>query len=141
MPTSETLMRLGRLLERVREAPESSRALDIDIALELDGFEREGDGLIGQHQEQGGRVVGAPEHLAPRYTGSLDAAVDFVRRRLPDLEWTCGKRQGVHIGRVRPSPLCIVEDDAATAPLALMAAALGALDQLARAAEDGKVLA
>ncbi|QRG10108.1 hypothetical protein EZH22_30750 (plasmid) [Xanthobacter dioxanivorans] len=47
----------------------------------------------------------------------------------------------MRLGRFRASPLCIVEDDAANAPLALLAAALGAPDQLARAAEDGKVLA
>ncbi|MFG1270529.1 hypothetical protein V5F40_21505 [Xanthobacter sp. DSM 14520] len=143
MPPSEPIVRLGRLLDQVREAPESSRSLDIAIALELDGFERDADGLLCRRMNEGVLQVpgGSRDLLVPQYTGSLDAAADFVRRRLPDLEWACGKRQGVHVGRVQASALCVVEDDAATAPLALMAAALGALDQLARAAEDERALA
>jgi len=76
------------LIEQVRDAKERSRELDAKIEVALAAFDAWHDVLklsnttgkvVGQHKSSGRWIT----YLSPRYTTSLDVAIELCKRVLP----------------------------------------------------------
>lgn len=134
------------LIERIERASEGSRELDVAIGLAVGGFflaepRCPGDEpMIGYVDKDGSRVEpgnGAQDSLVPIYTAGIDAAMTLVPKGwgfslaemmgLPlERRWRCHLRD--HNEPYNPATWAWVDKDCRTAPLAICAAALKAME-------------
>lgn len=133
---------ISSLLSRVRAASGPDNDLDIDIGVALAGWRRgrvtldpfsftenpDGDIIYGENTFW--IADGGIQPLS--FTESIDAAVALVERVLPGCDWkisTLRHRKGFGADLYPSAADAVARADAATAPLAILAALLSALEQ------------
>lgn len=142
---------ISSLLSRVRAASGPDRELDarIDAALFGGRAARDFTGedpasrlrfsyaahVVFDHVDpmtNGGHVLSSMVRFTPPITASIDASVALVERVLPGCDWkisTLRHRKGFGADLYPSAADAVARADAATAPLAILAALLSALEQ------------
>lgn len=112
---------MSDLLERVRAATGADRRLDAEIACALTDKDCRPLGREGriEHVSKAFIVYAEP------YTGSLDAALALVERKLPGEDWAIGNVGGQCVAAISRARY---EASAPTPALALLAALLVAVE-------------
>lgn len=130
---------LPTLLERVKGAEGPDRELDADIEVALRGGEIvqlqnrfTGEPLIGIRRPSTNHYGGFVNDPCPPLTCSIDAALSLVEAKVPGWSWRIGNTLSRPNDVMHGGAFCLLgtssrDVEAATAPLAILAALLTAL--------------